>query len=45
MDVVEEFDPMKTEDSSSQQSFNNGIATHSVSSIEQGLRKSVTAVS
>ena len=27
MDVVEEFYPMEAEDSSSQQSFNNGIAT------------------
>ena len=45
LDVAEEFYPIETEDSSSQQSFNNSIATHSVSSIEQGLRKSVTAVS
>ena len=46
-DVVEEFYPVDTEDVSSTQqgSYQNGLATQNVSSIEQGLRQSVTAVS
>ena len=47
LDVAEEFYPMETEDVSSTQqgSYQNGLATQNVSSIEQGLRQSVTAVS
>ena len=47
LDVAEEFYPMETDDvSNSQQgSYQNGLATHNVTSIEQGLRQSVTAVS
>ncbi|WP_187147093.1 hypothetical protein [Psychrobacter arcticus] len=45
--MVEEFYPVETDDvSSSQQgNYQNGLATHNVTSIEQGLRKSVTVVS
>ncbi|OLF34636.1 hydrolase or metal-binding protein, partial [Psychrobacter sp. Cmf 22.2] len=47
LDVVEEFYPIETDDISSNQqgSYQNGLAAHNVTSIEQGLRKSVTAVS
>ena len=47
MEVVEEFYPVDTGDvSSSQQGdYQNGLATRDVTSIEQGLRQSVTAVS
>ena len=47
LDVAEEFYPMETDDvSNSQQgSYQNGLATHNVTSIEQGLLQSVTAVS
>ena len=47
LDVVEEFYPVETEDISSDQqgNYQNGLATHNVNSIEQGLRQSVTAVS
>lgn len=47
LDVAEEFYPMQTDDvSNSQQgNYQNGLATHNVTSIEQGLRQSVTAVS
>ena len=47
LDVAEEFYPVETEDVSSTQqgNYQNGLATQNVSSIEQGLRKSVTAVS
>ena len=47
LDVVEEFYPVETDDISSNQqgSYQNGLATHNVTSIEQGLRQSVTAVS
>jgi hypothetical protein len=47
LDVAEEFYPMETEDVSrtQQRNYQNGLATQNVSSIEQGLRKSVTAVS
>lgn len=47
LNVVEEFYPVETDDVSSSQQGNhqNGLATHNVSSIEQGLRQSVTAVS
>ena len=47
LDVAEEFYPMETDDvSNSQQgNYQNGLATHNVTSIEKGLRQSVTAVS
>ena len=47
LDVAEEFYPVETDDvSNSQQgSYQNRLATHNVTSIEQGLRQSVTAVS
>ena len=46
LDVAEEFYPVETDDiSSSQQgNYQNGLATHNVSTIEQALRQSVTAV-
>ena len=47
MDVVEEFYAVETDDvsSSQQDGYQNGLATRDVTSIEQGLRQSVTAVS
>ena len=47
LDVVEEFYPVETDDVSSVQqgNYQNRLATHNVTSIEQGLRQSVTAVS
>ena len=47
MEVVEEFYPVETDDVSSGQQgdYQNGLATRDVTSIEQGLRQSVTAVS
>ncbi len=47
VEVAEEFYPMETDDvSNSQQgNYQNGLATRNVTSIEQGLRQSVTAVS
>ena len=47
LDVVEEFYPVETEDVSRTQqgNYQNGLAAQNVTSIEQGLRKSVTAVS
>ena len=47
MEVVEEFYPVETDDVSSgqQDGYQNGLATRDVTSIEQGLRQSVTAVS
>ena len=47
LDVVEEFYPVEIEDVSSDQqgNYQNRLATHNVTSIEQGLRQSVTAVS
>ena len=45
-EVVEEFYPVEASQAiNSQKGYaQNGIATHDVSSIEQGLRQSVTAV-
>lgn len=47
LDVVEEFYPVETDDVSINQQANhqNGLAIHNVTSIEQGLRQSVTVVS
>ncbi len=47
LDVVEEFYPIETDDVTSDQqgNYQNNLATHNVTSIEQGLRQSVTAVS
>ena len=47
LDVAEEFYPMETENVSSTQqgNYQNGLATQNITSIEHGLRKSVTAVS
>ena len=47
MEVVEEFYSVETDDVSSGQQgdYQNGLATRDVTSIEQGLRQSVTAVS
>ena len=47
LDVAEEFYPMETENMSSSQqgNYQNGLATQNMTSIEHGLRKSVTAVS
>jgi len=47
LDVAEEFYPAETDyiSSTQQGNYQNGLATQNVSSIEQGLRKSVTAVS
>ena len=47
LDVVEEFYPVETEDVSRTQqgNYQNGLAAQNVTSIEQGLRQSVTAVS
>ena len=46
-DVVEEFYPVDTDDVSSDQqgNYQNNLVTRNVTSIEQGLRQSVTAVS
>jgi len=46
MDVVEEFYAVETDDvsSSQQDGYQNGLATRDVTSIEQGLQQSVTAV-
>ena len=47
--VVEEFYPVETGDSGQHQDahghLNHGLADHDMTSIEQGLRQSVTAVS
>ena len=47
--VVQEFYPVETGDSGQHQDehghLNHGLADHNVTSIEQGLRQSVTAVS
>lgn len=45
--AIEEFYPAESSDTNQQQQEHrqNGLATHEVSSIEQGLRQSVTAVS
>ena len=47
LDVVEEFYPIETDDVTSDQqgSYQNNVVTRNVTSIEQGLRQSVTAVS
>ena len=47
LDVAEDFYPAETDyiSSTQQGNYQNGLATQNVSSIEQGLRKSVTAVS
>ena len=46
LDVAEEFYPMNTDQSDSQiQSTNDHLSTHDVTSIERGLRQSVTVVS
>ncbi len=47
LDVAQEFYPMQTNDvSNSQQgNYQNELATHNVTSIEQGLRQGVMAVS
>ena len=44
---MDEFYPVETDEVSSGQQgdYQNGLATRDVTSIEQGLRKSVTAVS
>lgn len=46
-EVAEEFYPMEIDAVSNNQqgNYQNGLATHNVTSIEQGLRKSVTTVS
>ena len=48
-EVVEEFYPVESSDANQNQQeqghLQNGLATHNVTSIEQGLRQSVTAVS
>ena len=46
-EVAEEFYPMEVDDISNNQqgNYQNGLANNNVTSIEQGLRKSVTAVS
>ena len=47
MEVVEEFYPVENSDTNQNQQayLNNSLATHDVTSIEQGLRQSVTTVS
>ena len=47
VEMVDEFYPVETDkvSSSQQNDYQNGLASHNVTSIEQGLRQSVTAVS
>ncbi|MCG3873561.1 hypothetical protein [Psychrobacter sp. Ps7] len=47
MEVFEEFYPMELGDDGNDQQgeYQNGLVTNNVTSIEQGLRQSVTAVS